>query len=164
MSLNVAKRARSGPAGDANVSAWSRLVATVTDMLPSKAGARVLCVDDDPAMLELLRQALAGEGVEVHLARGGEEALGMIDQVRPEACIVDLLMPGMSGLELIAQLRTRADTQNIPIVILSARHLNEEEEKALGDTVQRFVRKTDFKAGDLAATMRQTIRWMSRDD
>jgi CheY-like chemotaxis protein len=80
----------------------------------------VLVVDDEPDALELLRTCLAGEGYEVIAASSGIEALMMLDEAQPDLAIVDVMMPGMTGLELCEELRRRAETSDLPIILYSA--------------------------------------------
>jgi two-component system, sensor histidine kinase ChiS len=87
----------------------------------------ILAVDDERDVLDFLRVALAGAGYEFAEASSGAQALEMIDQRQPDLLITDVMMAGMTGLELCAQLRLRNDTQHIPIILYSAypmRHSN----------------------------------------
>jgi CheY-like chemotaxis protein len=87
----------------------------------------ILAVDDERDALDFLRLALAGVGYDFIEASSGAQALEIIEQHRPDLLIADVMMPGMTGLELCAQLRLRNDTQNIPIILYSAypmRHSN----------------------------------------
>jgi DNA-binding response OmpR family regulator len=82
------------------------------------AGKRVLVVDDDPDIRELLFTALEDEGFEVVPAGNGQEALAIIENFRPDVIILDLMMPVMDGWQFAAELRKR--DEDIPIVLLSA--------------------------------------------
>ena len=82
------------------------------------AGKRVLVVDDDPDIRELLFTALEDEGFEVVPAGNGEEALAIIKTFRPDVIVLDLMMPVMDGWQFAAELRNR--DEDIPIVLLSA--------------------------------------------
>lgn len=87
----------------------------------------ILAVDDERDALDFLRLALAGVGYDFVEASSGAQALEIIEQRRPDLVIADVMMPGMTGLELCAQLRLRNDTQDIPIILYSAypmRHSN----------------------------------------
>ncbi len=87
----------------------------------------ILAVDDERDALDFLRLALSGSGYDFVEASSGAQALEIIDQHHPDLVIADVMMPGMTGLELCAQLRLRNDTQNIPIILYSAypmRHSN----------------------------------------
>ncbi|MGH9466120.1 MAG: response regulator transcription factor [Terriglobales bacterium] len=78
---------------------------------------RILLVDDDPALAGLYADLLSAHGYEVHIARGGFEALADLRRSLPDVVISDLTMPGMSGLELLAVLRQRFPM--LPLVALS---------------------------------------------
>ena len=92
------------------------------------AAARVLVVDDDPTVAEVVQTYLVRSGVEVQLAADGVTALAVAARTRPDLVILDLMLPGLSGLEVCARLReTRPD---LPIVMLTA--LGEESDRVLG--------------------------------
>ncbi|HEV8536589.1 MAG TPA: response regulator [Candidatus Limnocylindria bacterium] len=83
------------------------------------AGKRVLVVDDDPDIRELLFTALEDDGFEVVPAANGQEALAIIRTFRPDVIVLDLMMPVMDGWQFASELRARGDGE-IPIVLLSA--------------------------------------------
>lgn len=81
---------------------------------------RVMVVDDDPSILELLKVLLANEGYDVLTFDTGAAALNAARRSPPDAAIVDLMMPGMTGKELIRGLRRYAATREVPVVVCSA--------------------------------------------
>lgn len=80
----------------------------------------VLVVDDEADARDFIRTALGEAGYDCIEASSGAEALMLIEQRRPDLMIVDIMMPGMTGIELCSQLRERRDTWQIPIIIYSA--------------------------------------------
>ena len=82
--------------------------------------ARVLVVDDDPVIQKLLKVNFEMEGYEVLSAADGAEGL---DQAKsgPDVIILDVMMPKMNGLEVLAALKADAGTENIPVILLSAK-------------------------------------------
>ena len=85
------------------------------------AGKRVLVVDDDPDIRELLFTALEDEGFEVVPAGNGQEALAIIKTFRPDVIVLDLMMPVMDGWQFAQELRARDEgDEDIPLVLLSA--------------------------------------------
>jgi DNA-binding response OmpR family regulator len=83
-------------------------------------GARVLVVDDEPKMLRLLGFALQNDGHTVLVAQDGEGALKEIREKEPDLVILDVMLPGMSGVDICRRIRQNPETANLPIIMLSA--------------------------------------------
>ncbi|MCC7105876.1 MAG: response regulator transcription factor [Chloroflexi bacterium] len=81
------------------------------------SGAKILVVDDDPNMVSMLRRTLGFEGYVVTTAMDGESALRCAEAERPDVVVLDVMLPGASGLEVCERLRTRGDTS---ILLLTA--------------------------------------------
>ncbi len=79
----------------------------------------VLVVDDDPSLRELLTQQLGERGYSVRLAENGTAAIQAARKRRPDLVLLDVMMPGISGFDVAAVLKSDPETQNIPIIILS---------------------------------------------
>jgi two-component system chemotaxis response regulator CheY len=84
--------------------------------------ATILLVDDSPTILNLLRLTLRQAGYKVAAAGDGLEALEMLEVMKVDLIITDVNMPRMDGLTLIARLRDKAATCNLPIIVLSTQH------------------------------------------
>ena len=84
-------------------------------------GARILIVDDHPANIEVIEQALAGKGYELFVASSGPEALQVARLVAPELVLLDVLMPEMDGMEVCRRMKADAQMGAIPIVFVTAR-------------------------------------------
>jgi CheY-like chemotaxis protein len=82
---------------------------------------RIIICDDEPHILEGLRFLLRGADRTIQVARNGREALQLIDVSIPDLLITDVMMPEMSGLEVIAQLQDRGITEQLSIIILTAK-------------------------------------------
>ncbi len=81
---------------------------------------RVLIVDDDDVIRNLLGELLDGEGYAVEAAANGKEALAVLQRWRPDTILLDLMMPKMDGWRFRAEQQRRADVADVPVVILSA--------------------------------------------
>lgn len=88
---------------------------------------KILAVDDEESILKVVDYALSEAGYEVHTARDGSGAEFMFEQVRPDLVILDVMLPGTSGLDIAKNLRA---TSNVPIIMLSAR--GDEVDRILG--------------------------------
>ncbi len=84
-------------------------------------GAKVLTVDDVPANLDVLSQALEGDGYNVLVATDGETALKVAAQTAPDLILLDVMMPGIDGYETCRRFKANPDTEDIPVVFLTAR-------------------------------------------
>jgi DNA-binding response OmpR family regulator len=82
---------------------------------------RVLVVDDHPPMVGLIQDALTREGFVVRTAHDGAACLRSVAAERPDLIILDVIMPGMDGFEVLRRLREQHETQDIPVIILTVR-------------------------------------------
>jgi len=82
---------------------------------------KILVVDDELDILEIIMHALKKEGFEVHIAANGFQALEQTRKIKPDLILMDVMMPLMDGMEACRQLKEDNDTKNIPIVFLTAR-------------------------------------------
>jgi DNA-binding response OmpR family regulator len=92
--------------------------------------ARVVVVDDDPRLLQIVAMYLSIEGYDVATARNGEEGLTEVSSKRPHLVILDVMMPGMDGLEACRRIRGNPETATVPIVMFSALSGDEDVERA----------------------------------
>lgn len=89
--------------------------------LQTKEKYTVLCADNDPLLLELVNLAFAAEGFDVLQATDGREAWNDILKYLPDIVVLDRMMPGMEGLDIIKHMRSEDATRDIPAIVLSAR-------------------------------------------
>lgn len=92
--------------------------------------ARILCIDDEPGMIELVALVLKPQNVQVSGANSGAEGLERLRQnldERPDAVLLDIMMPGMDGWEVYRQIRNDDDLKQIPVIIVTARDSSFEE-------------------------------------
>ena len=87
----------------------------------SSLGQKILVVEDEPDIRKLINYNLAQEHFKVLEAEDGEQALKLLQREKPNLVILDLMLPGLSGLELCKILRDRTDTTHLPILMLTAK-------------------------------------------
>ncbi|BBX20443.1 DNA-binding response regulator [Mycolicibacterium duvalii] len=122
---------------------------------------RILVVDDDRAVRESLRRSLAFNGYSVELAQDGREALDMIASNRPDAVVLDVMMPRLDGLEVCRQLRSTGD--DLPILVLTARDSVSERVAGLDAGADDYLPKP-FALEELLARMRALLRRTTPED
>jgi len=108
----------------------------------------VLVVDDDPLVTEMMRQTLPDSEFILVSAEDGEAGLRALEAQRPDVILLDLMMPKLDGFGVIERLRRDAELRSIPIIVISAKDLTEEESQTLKESVAFVMKKQGFD-GDL---------------
>jgi len=102
---------------------------------------KILLVDDEPDLVELLKYNLIRDGFEVFTANNGEKALAVARQIRPHLVVLDVRMPVLDGIETCKQLRSDPATSTLPIVMLTALSQEIDELKGLGAGADDYIAK-----------------------
>ncbi|UWR23948.1 phosphate regulon transcriptional regulator PhoB [Sulfitobacter sp. S190] len=118
---------------------------------------QVLLVEDEPAQREVLAYNLEAEGYAVRRAENGEEAMMLIKEALPDLVILDWMMPLMSGIEVCRQIKTRSETRNIPVIMLSARSEEVDAVRGLDTGADDYVVKP-YNLRELMARVRTQLR------
>jgi two-component system phosphate regulon response regulator PhoB len=109
---------------------------------PAKAPpARILIVEDERDIAALVAYHLAKEGYRVRTAEGGAEALDAIARERPDLVVLDLMLPGFSGYDILGELRRRPELADVPVVVLTARRDEADRVKGLELGADDYVTK-----------------------
>ncbi len=114
----------------------------------------VLAVDDEPGILRLLKQELSAQGFRVLVASSGEEALRVAEEHRPDIVLLDVLMPDMSGLEVMRRLREQS---NAAVILVTARDTDMDKVRGLEMGADDYIVKP-FSPEELAARVRAVLR------
>lgn len=105
---------------------------------------KVLAIDDEETSLRIIKSILLSQDVRVLTAQDGRQGLALIAEVRPDLIFLDLIMPGMSGFDVLAQLRANPQTKDTPVIIVTGKELTDEEKKLLREQANAIVEKTHF--------------------
>ena len=124
--------------------------------IPSDRGAMILVVDDIARNLQLLGSILTSKGFEVLFATSGESALERLDARAPDLILLDLMMPGMDGMEVCRRVKSSPKTMDIPIIILTAANDAENAAKALSQGAVDYIFKP-FNTAELLARVRTHV-------
>jgi two-component system phosphate regulon response regulator PhoB len=119
--------------------------------------AHILIVEDEEALTLLLRYNLEAEGYEVDTVPRGDEADLLLKERTPDLVILDWMLPGLSGIELCRRLRTRPETKQLPIIMLTARGEESERVRGLATGADDYIVKP-FSVPELSARVRALLR------
>jgi PAS domain S-box-containing protein len=137
------------------------VLAALQRMQRANGGAaheRLLVVDDDPSVADIVRQQLAGMAYTVDAAADGVAALEAIARQRPDAILLDLVMPRLDGFGLIEQLRQRPDYAAIPIIVLTAKTLSSTEAARLRASVAQVIQKQGMEENTLIRELQRALQ------
>lgn len=120
----------------------------------NRQGAHILVVDDEIEIVRVLSRSLAAHGYKVLTARNGEDAIKTTFQQRPDLLLLDLVLPGMSGLEVCRHIRRKS---NVPIIVLSVKDAERDKVQALDLGADDYVQKP-FGIDEVLARVRVALR------
>ena len=115
---------------------------------------RIMVVDDEQAILSLLKQILEPEGYEVVVATDGRSALALLEERKPDLVLLDIMMPGLNGFQTLQHIR---QCSNIPVIMLTAKCEATTVRDTLGLGADDYVRKP-FRTRELLARIRAKLR------
>jgi two-component system response regulator VicR len=87
----------------------------------SEQRKKIVCIEDEPEMIDLVRLILGRRGFELIGAVGGREGLETVRQVKPDLVLLDLMMPDMDGWEIYQHMKADEELRNIPVIIVTAK-------------------------------------------
>jgi two-component system phosphate regulon response regulator PhoB len=119
--------------------------------------AHILIVEDESALVELLRYNLEKEGYRVTVAVDGEEGLSTVEDSKPDLVILDWMLPLVSGLEVCRQIRRKPATRSLPIIMLTARSEETDRVRGLEIGADDYITKP-FSPSELMARVRAVLR------
>ncbi len=123
----------------------------------AEGGCRVLLVEDDDATREMMREMLAREGWGVDEAVNGVAALAQMEASAPDLILLDLMMPEMDGFEFARRLRERPAWRDIPVVVLTAKDITEEDRRRLNGSVQNILQKGAWDHDELLGQIKELV-------
>ena len=126
-------------------------------MLTDRKAPKILIVDDEPFNVDLLEQELDDQGYATCAATGGEEALEVLASEKPDLVLLDWMMPGLDGIEVLQRMRSTPDWQRVPVIMLTARTSTDDMVRGLDAGADDYVTKPIDEA-ELFARIRAMLR------
>jgi signal transduction histidine kinase/CheY-like chemotaxis protein len=126
-----------------------RLAQVLERICGDRPSRRMLLVEDDETTRMVTQHALERDGWSVTPAENGRAALARLAEEHPDAILLDLMMPEMDGFEFLAELRRQAAWRDIPVVVLTAKDLTDEDRRRLNGEVERIIEKGAYGRDEL---------------
>jgi PAS domain S-box-containing protein len=120
-------------------------------------GCPVMVVEDDADTRALLAKTLTKDGWVVHEAGDGHQALDLMQTVTPELILLDLMMPVMDGFQFLQELRRHEAWQNIPVIVVTAKDLTEDDQRMLNGKVEQILAKGAYGREQLIQNIRRLV-------
>jgi signal transduction histidine kinase/CheY-like chemotaxis protein len=118
---------------------------------------QILAVDDERANLDVLQASLEPAGFSVLRAGGGKEGIEMARSLKPDLILLDLMMPGVTGFDVVEALRSDEATRSIPIMVLTAKQLTNDDKQALDGHVAGIFQRDSVAGTELTGWLRELI-------
>src|ERR1700757_2499205 len=130
---------------------------TMADVVSSLPKPLVLVVEDEAALVTMLRYNLEKQGFRVEEAADGQEALMRIAETQPDLVLLDWMLPAMSGLEVCRQIRRKSTTRDLPVIMVTARTEDQDAVRGLNTGADDYITKP-FSMEALLARIRALLR------
>jgi DNA-binding response OmpR family regulator len=117
----------------------------------------ILVVDDNLDFALACKDLLKRDGFNVKIATRGEEAIKILDESIPSLIILDLVMPGMDGFNVIHALRSKEQWTTIPVVVLTGKSLSEEDHKSLDPFIADYLMKDSFTTAAISGAIKKIL-------
>jgi len=119
---------------------------------------KILVIEDDKFLRELIAQKLIKENFEVSEAVDGEEGIKKIDEEKPDLILLDLILPGIDGFEVLARMRKESTLSSIPVIILSNLGQKDDVEKGLKMGAVDYLIKAHFTPGEIIDKIKAVLK------
>jgi signal transduction histidine kinase/DNA-binding response OmpR family regulator len=134
-----------------------RLATVIRKLRQPSMPGQVLIVDDEAEAREMLVRTMERQGWTTAIAEDGRAALDVVAAQKPDLILLDLMMPRMDGFEFVAELRKRRDQRSIPIIVITAKTLTNEDRQLLQGHVQKVLLKGGFSRDQLLNELRDIV-------
>ncbi|OGZ33686.1 MAG: hypothetical protein A2Y98_01525 [Candidatus Portnoybacteria bacterium RBG_19FT_COMBO_36_7] len=126
----------------------------------NNSGNKILIVEDDKFLRDLIIKKLKNEGYETVFAVGGEEGLKKIEEERPSLVLLDLILPGIDGFEVLKQVKSNSsdEIKNIPVIILSNLGQQDDVKKGINLGAVDFLIKAHFTPSEIIDKIKQVLK------
>lgn len=126
--------------------------------------AKVLIIEDDPLVSRMYQTVFKFEGFDVAMARDGEEGLKLLKEFQPTMILLDIMMPKMTGIDVLKEVKGDPKTKSIPVVVLTNLSGMEDVEKAIELGAVKFIIKSENKPKEVVEQVREILKGYTRSE
>jgi DNA-binding response OmpR family regulator len=126
--------------------------------------AAILIIEDDPLVSRMYQAAFKFEDFRVSVAHTGREGLELLKVEKPTVILLDVMMPEMSGIEVLTEIKDNPKTKNIPVIVLTNLSGTVDAEKALELGAVQFIVKSQYKPKEIVSKVKDILRAYTRDE
>jgi len=118
---------------------------------------KILMIEDEEIMIDLLQRKIAQEGYEISVARNGEEGLAAMKEKKPDLVLLDIIMPKMGGFEVMEKMQKDKDLKKIPVIVISNSGQPVEIDRAQKMGAEDWLIKTEFDPQEVIEKIKKQI-------
>lgn len=118
---------------------------------------KILVVEDEPSIQKAVAEALTLDNYEVATAFDGEQAMGLVKEFKPDLILLDLILPGKNGFEVLKELKTMDEFSRVPVVILSNLGDEEEIQQGMNLGATDYLIKADYDLSEVASIIKKYL-------
>jgi CheY-like chemotaxis protein/signal transduction histidine kinase/CHASE3 domain sensor protein len=128
----------------------------------NKTPDSVMIVDDNDFELKLMAEIIEAENINTILAHGGKESIKLLEEKVPDILVLDLMMPDMDGFQVLEKIRKSPKTKNLPVVIVTAKDITQEDKIKLSGKISTLIAKSDTTPQDLFKEIKRIIKELEK--
>jgi PAS domain S-box-containing protein len=136
----------------------SRLMEAINRLTPIHPQRNILLIDDDASLRRMYKETLTAHDFVVATAASGEQGLKLALQNRPDVIVLDLMMPKMDGFQVLSRLRSDRRTINIPVIVVSAKELSQQEREFLRHEMAYFLTKGEYTPQRIREVLNESLK------
>ncbi|HLE48859.1 MAG TPA: response regulator [Patescibacteria group bacterium] len=126
--------------------------------------SKVLIVEDDPLVSRMYQTVFQFEGFDVEMARNGEEGIEKLKSFKPIMILLDIMMPKMSGIDVLRIIKNNPDLKNIPVVVLTNLSGDKDVDTALDLGAVKYIVKSQNKPKEIVAQIKEILAGYTREE
>jgi len=126
--------------------------------------AKILIIEDDPLISRMYQRVFEFEGFDVDMARDGSKGLKRLGKSKPDLVLLDIMMPKMTGIEVLEEIKSDPKNKSIPVIVLTNLSGMGDAEKAIELGAIKFIVKSEYKPTQVVKQVKEILKASTRDE